>query len=124
VTASTGKPYTLHLDLPESAAEPSKAEAPMPKPSAPPDGPPDSPTLGTTNNEDLIEVDVDDPPDGADGTGNYREAEGIQSKKRDRLRREREAIERMYCPCPGYAYNSLAGDKNVLVSFCSLWGTR
>jgi len=33
-----------------------------------------------------------------------------------RLEQEKEMIERMYCPCPGFAYNALAGDKNVLVS--------
>jgi hypothetical protein len=34
-----------------------------------------------------------------------------------RLDREKETIERMYCPCPGFAYNALAGEKNALVSF-------
>jgi hypothetical protein len=34
-----------------------------------------------------------------------------------RLDKEKETIERMYCPCPGFAYNALAGDKNILVSF-------
>jgi len=36
--------------------------------------------------------------------------------KKRRLDRERKAIEGMYCPCPGFAYNSLAGERNVLVS--------
>lgn len=26
----------------------------------------------------------------------------------------------MYCPCPGFMYNSLAGEKNVLVRDCLL----
>jgi hypothetical protein len=38
-----------------------------------------------------------------------------QAKMR-RLGIERKTIEGMYCPCPGFAYNSLAGERNVLVS--------
>jgi hypothetical protein len=37
--------------------------------------------------------------------------------KRHQLQKERQVIEKMYCPCPGFAYNSLAGEKNVLVSY-------
>jgi len=37
--------------------------------------------------------------------------------KKRRLDIERKTIEGMYCPCPGFAYNSLAGERNVLVSF-------
>jgi hypothetical protein len=37
--------------------------------------------------------------------------------KQRRLDIERKTIEGMYCPCPGFAYNSLAGERNVLVSF-------
>jgi hypothetical protein len=37
--------------------------------------------------------------------------------KKRRLAIERKRIEGMYCPCPGFAYNSLAGERNVLVSF-------
>lgn len=40
-----------------------------------------------------------------------------QVKRKRRLEEEKKTIERMYCPCPGFAYNSLAGEKNVLVSF-------
>jgi hypothetical protein len=29
---------------------------------------------------------------------------------------EVEAMERMYCPCAGFMYNSLGGERNVLVS--------
>jgi hypothetical protein len=43
------------------------------------------------------------------------EQESHSMARRTRLRKEMQAIERMYCPCPGYAYNSLAGEKNVLV---------
>jgi hypothetical protein len=44
--------------------------------------------------------------------------EGITAgqAKRRRLDMERKTIEGMYCPCPGFAYNSLAGERNVLVS--------
>jgi len=37
--------------------------------------------------------------------------------KKARMDIERKTFEGMYCPCPGFAYNSLAGEKNVLVSF-------
>jgi len=37
--------------------------------------------------------------------------------KKRRMDIERKTIEGMYCPCPGFAYNSLAGERNVLVSF-------
>jgi hypothetical protein len=37
--------------------------------------------------------------------------------KKRRLDKERKTIEGMYCPCPGFAYNSLAGERNVLVSY-------
>jgi hypothetical protein len=37
--------------------------------------------------------------------------------KKRRLDIEGKTIEGMYCPCPGFAYNSLAGERNVLVSY-------
>jgi len=59
--------------------------------------------------DDII---VDDEPLKTDKKDVHTEAAQIQK----RLEQEREMIERMYCPCPGFAYNTLAGDKNVLVS--------
>lgn len=41
---------------------------------------------------------------------------GVTADRRHRPRTEAVAIAQLYCPCPGYAYNALAGDKNVLVS--------
>ena len=41
---------------------------------------------------------------------------GAAAQIQQRLGREKEMIGIMYCPCPGFAYNALAGDKNVLVS--------
>ena len=59
--------------------------------------------------DDII---VDDEPLKTDKKDVNAEAAQIQK----RLEKEKEMIERMYCPCPGFAYNALAGDKNVLVS--------
>jgi hypothetical protein len=28
-----------------------------------------------------------------------------------------QAFQGMYCPCPGFAYNSLSGERNVFVSY-------
>ena len=39
-----------------------------------------------------------------------------EASKRKRLFSEPGALERLYCPCAGFAYNSLTGDRNVLVS--------
>jgi hypothetical protein len=55
-------------------------------------------------NEDLAEVDKGD------------QALTARLSKKRRLDIERKTIEGMYCPCPGFAYNSLAGERNVLVS--------
>lgn len=40
--------------------------------------------------------------------------------KMSRLRSEATTLKRLYCPCPGFAYNSLAGDKTVLVGLSFL----
>jgi hypothetical protein len=84
-------------------------------PTPPPDGPPDSPTLNPTGVDDII-MDVEPEIEPAKS----KEDDIAQNKdKMHQLQRERQAIEKMYCPCPGFAYNSLAGEKNVLVSYNS-----
>jgi hypothetical protein len=114
VTASTGKPYTLHLDLPSYPSEFESKEA-KPTTEPPPDGPPDSPTLGNTNDEILDINEMGEAQDNEETEKAAAEQESHFMARRKRLRKEMQAIERMYCPCPGYAYNSLAGEKNVLV---------
>jgi len=57
---------------------------------------------------------VDKPIDGDPVSDIDQEIEIARATRR-RLDKERKMIEGMYCPCPGFAYNSLAGEKNVLV---------
>jgi hypothetical protein len=78
-------------------------------PTPPPDRPPDSPTLNTADVGDIA-IDQESPAAVVD-----QEIIAARAKKR-RLAVEKKAIEGMYCPCPGFAYNSLSGERNVLVS--------
>jgi hypothetical protein len=104
ITASTGKPYTLHLDLPEPPATDISTKAANP----PPNILLNSPILNTADAEGITK---DNEP-----RAKNNELIAAQVKWR-RLERERKTIEDMYCPCPGFAYNSLAGDRNILASF-------
>jgi hypothetical protein len=79
-------------------------------PTPPPDGPPDSPALDATIGRDIFT-----DQDRTEVRAVDEEITAGQAKRR-RLDIERKTIEGMYCPCPGFAYNSLAGERNVLVS--------
>ena len=41
---------------------------------------------------------------------------GDARTERKRVSPHARAIERMYCPCAGFAYNTLSGDRNLFVS--------
>jgi hypothetical protein len=134
VTSSTGLPYTLHLDLvpirPEPEVELLRASGPIPPAPLEGDQLPDSPILSSTNAElpslpgipnrdesametDAIVIEQPEPEP------NTKTREGKNQKAADQRRRrlqEVEAMRRMYCPCPGFMYNSLAGEKNFFVS--------
>jgi len=43
-----------------------------------------------------------------------------ETSKRKRLFQEATALQQLYCPCAGFTYNSLSGDRNLLVSSVSL----
>jgi hypothetical protein len=40
----------------------------------------------------------------------------VEQARMERILRLTEKLEGMYCPCTGFAYNSLAGDRNIFVS--------
>ncbi|KAL7421366.1 hypothetical protein Q5752_004251 [Cryptotrichosporon argae] len=122
VTSSTGKPYTLYLDLP--SLPPLKPASPQARPS-PQDRSPSSPNSPLAPDEHLPDAEEHDviasigPPAGAGSVeeGARVPSEHTEAEPADGRDVTAEALElgHMACPCTGFAFNSLAGDRNV---FC------
>jgi hypothetical protein len=126
VSSSSRKPYTLFVDL-HDASTPSETGASS---NANPDEPAaiESTTMAAVDNSTSMEVDTDghapqpeplgeerrDPAHAA--TAKQDDAEGARVS---RIRPYATALRGMYCPCAGFAYNSLAGDRNIFVSAIS-----
>jgi hypothetical protein len=105
VTSSTGLPYTLHLDLP-----------PVPIP------PPDTLQEPSTPGADAHRPAEPLLGNGNEVTNGYRNLEedntlAVHNLKEDYVFTLAERFQGMYCPCTGFAYNSLAAERNYFVSF-------
>ncbi|WWD21135.1 hypothetical protein CI109_105616 [Kwoniella shandongensis] len=116
VSSSTGKNYTLHLD-PPLPIQPSFPPPPStvlldPDPNSTL-SPPTTPNPDNPFNPDPYETPIRARPK----SGNDDDDES--KRKEEKFRRERvmklaSQLRRMYCPCAGFAYNSLAGERTVL----------
>ena len=121
MTSSTGIPYTLHVNLPPlplpqpvpkveplSVEQPPEEQAP-PSPSAEPDVSmtPKS-SLGATASPEKNKPDQPDKDE--------EDRQRTATERAERLGSLAKALAGLYCPCPGFAYNSLAGDRHAFVS--------
>ncbi|KAK8843349.1 hypothetical protein IAR55_007006 [Kwoniella newhampshirensis] len=138
VSSSTGKNYTLYID-PPSPSQPSFPVPPPtqliktdPDPTASPRGtPPTGPAVAIDNPFALGEIHADNDDGnpfvsavhGNDQnekkTENEKQTENDERRAEERSRRERivglsKELGRMYCPCAGFAYNSLAAERTVV----------
>lgn len=117
VTSSNGLPYTIHLNFPSYPPLAAKIPSP-PAPEVPAEQLPDSPLTTTTDLPSLVEDQPMPLKDVSDTNKADRDqaAATAQTQKRQRVCHEARMMERMYCPCPGFMYGSLSGDRNFLVS--------
>ena len=98
--SSTGSPYTLYITLPLRT----KSVEPAP--------PPDittHPVQSVITEDDRLNSDV----------GPTATTHADKLEEQDRRKRVTDTARRLvglYCPCAGFAYNSLSGDRNLLVS--------
>lgn len=100
VTSSTGHPYTLYLSLP-----------PLPQ------GEKENDTItkveaGETNSTDST-ADAEPLTNRSDGK---QQEEDQKRANRDYVRALKGSLEGVWCPCTGFAYNTLAAPRNVFVS--------
>jgi hypothetical protein len=123
VTSAKGIPYTLHVDLPKPQS---------PKPEDPPTGEPDPIPPIPPGEVDIDpaarESNTDEPIDPVDETTDMKVDEppvpAITKPETNRyIRQERvyeiaKKIRGMYCPCAGFAYNTLSGERNIFVGPC------
>lgn len=107
VTATSGAPYTLYLDLPEHDTPISANPVPVTLPLEP-DKPPEPKEAGEAGEEQT-----------EDDTGCILSTDAGRERLRELQRRQRvmviaKVLKEAYCPCAGYGYNTLGGDRNVL----------
>lgn len=106
VGSSSGAPYTIHLSLP-----------PTPRPASTSSAQNDTtqPTTATTSDENGI-----DQPAVNDANTNEAEVEDKADKPGLSLEQHvsivAQSLRGVYCPCTGFAYNSLTSERNVFVS--------
>jgi hypothetical protein len=94
--------------------------APAPEPAPEPELP-DRPTIRGTEyppatalpEGDALDAEIGDTRGRATAQNAAPQEESHQAQ---RIAHEVEAMERMYCPCAGFMYNSLGGERNVLAS--------
>ena len=113
ITSATGSPYTLFAALPDRPPKPPEPAPPTDATPPPQDEPMDkdagrissSPTPnGNTNNQQA-------PRDESNGID-----QAVEASQRSYAVALKRCMEGMYCPCTGYGFNTLAGDKNIFVS--------
>ncbi|ORX39116.1 hypothetical protein BD324DRAFT_618564 [Kockovaella imperatae] len=114
ITSATGSPYTLYAELParpsvpavhsskqDSSLSPDDDESTVPeKAKASPEPQPDNDTSAEQSVQTMAEP------------SRY----SADLVRHSYIRALNRSMQGMYCPCAGYGYNTLAGDRNFLVS--------
>ena len=108
MTATSGAPYTLYLDLPEHFPPTPASIASTAVPLEP-----DKQPEPQEANDDDKQIE--------ENAGCILSTDAGRDRLRELQRRQRvtvlaKALKGAYCPCAGYGYNTLGGDRNVLAS--------
>lgn len=117
VTSSTGDPYTLYLTLPPLLPSPPDAShrdteidrPPSPSPAIDTSAEPATPTRPRPR-------DIRSTDSNAAAEAHAQAMRLYQSERVVRIRQLAQTMSRMYCPCAGFLFNSLGGEKNYLAS--------
>ncbi|KAI9636727.1 uncharacterized protein MKK02DRAFT_45432 [Dioszegia hungarica] len=116
VTSSTGQPYNLHTSLPplmpplidQKRPEPEVARSPSPTPA--PSDPFDATSAPALPVRQVI------PPETITEADEAHQAllRVHKAKRARRMRLLAKSMGRMYCPCAGFLFNSIGGERNFL----------
>ena len=108
MTSSTGLPYTLHFALPDL-------------PLSVPTLPQEASTPSRAIRETSIAQEDHSNETGENSTVMHDvTAHAAHNPQEGYIFSLAESLRGMYCPCTGFAYNSLAGDRNYFVSIALL----
>jgi hypothetical protein len=131
VSSSTGKAYTLNIDLPTRDAVEEKSNDTEVDSKAVSDGQPNVDVQMENGHNDRLRPGTSDDiteghtpnwspsPPPSNRVDNKQDTEGEIQGKMEQTRRVSEimeAIKGIHCPCTGFGFNSLGGDRNIFVS--------